>query len=133
MYGHSMVADGNIAPCRFVTLSTTSGRVTASASGEQPFGISGQDTRQTPLSGLDDGFHAIAGENCLIYGNGQMDVMLELSGTVTRGQYLKPGASAGTAIAATADQDKYGAVALQAGVSGELIKVEIRLGERSGT
>lgn len=123
---YTMVAAGNIAPSRFVKLSTTAnGRVAQCGSAEQIYGISQPGTRNTPYSSLDDGYAAIAGENLLVYGAPGARCLLELGGTVTRGDRLKSDTNGkGT----TATTEEYGAVALASGVSGQLIEVQIEKG-----
>jgi hypothetical protein len=132
MYGaHGKVANGNIAPSRFVTLdSTAAGRVVQATTGDLPFGISQPQTRRIALSGTDDGYAAIADENINVYGPGDPGVLLELGGTVSHGDLLKP-TTGGKGITASSDHDKYGARALASGTSGQLIPVEVLIGERS--
>lgn len=127
----SRVANGNIAPSRFVTpVSGTDGRVTQSGSGETPIGISQPGTRNTPYSSLDDGYCAIAGENVGVFGQGDNKVPLELGGTVTNGQFIKPDSSGKGVVASSAD-DIYGARAEANGVSGEVIPVTVMIGYKS--
>ena len=126
----SRVAAGNIAPSRFVTPSTSAdNKVTQATAGQAVCGISHVGVRNVPGSslGLDDGYHAIAGENCGVHEPPESWVLLELGGTVTRGDYLKSDGS-GKGVAATTDKDAYGARALRSGVSGELIPVQVILG-----
>jgi hypothetical protein len=52
---------------------------------------------------------------------------LKLSGTVTRGDFVKSDTT-GTGLAAT-NGDKYGAQAMQSGVTGDVIAVEVVIGE----
>src|SRR4051812_41273671 len=86
---YSKVATGNVRPARFVILSTTDDKCTeASASSSPIYGVSGRGARTPPLSGLDDTYHAIAGETVLIYGPGDKDCVVELGGTVTAGDAL---------------------------------------------
>lgn len=131
--GHSLVANGNIAPCRFVKLDTSNeGRATACGAGEKPFGISQKATHNMSLSGggtvdQDDGYAAVAGEMFFAYGQGHMGVFLELGGTVTVGDLLKASTN-GVGIAVTANNDIYGARALASGTSGQLIPVEVVIG-----
>jgi hypothetical protein len=123
----SRVAAGNIAPSRFVTPSTTAdGKVTQATAGQLVCGISHAGTRNVPGSslGLDDGYHAIAGENCGVHEFGEMNVLLELVGTVTRGDFIKASTD-GKGVTADTDKDYYGARALRSGVSGELIPVHV--------
>jgi hypothetical protein len=126
----SAVAAGNIAPSRFVIQSTTlQGQVTQATAGAGPlWGISQPGTRNTPYSSLDDGFAAIAGENLTIFGP-NMQCLLELGGTVTLNQRLKSDLN-GKGIATTADGDEYGALAMMAGAAGDLIEVQVEVGQR---
>lgn len=125
MFGSfSKIAGGNIAPSRFVKLSTTAeGQALQCGAGEAIFGISQASTRRAALTGWDDGFAAIAGENINIIGPGDDEGLLELGGTVTVGDYIKSDAS-GKGVNAGTDKDKAGAQALQSGTSGKLIKVK---------
>jgi len=125
MPSYSLTADGDIRPSRFVKLATgTAGRVAECDAGEQIYGVSGPSVRNAPYSTLDDGLHAVAGEGVLVYGPPEKDVMLELGGTVTRGQFLKSDAD-GKGVASTADQERVGAIALDSGTSGKLIPVQL--------
>lgn len=130
MFGSfSKVAGGNIAPSRFVKLSTTAeGRVLQCGAGEAIYGISQPSVHNIALSGggfttPDDGYAAVAGEMLNIYGPGDDTVMLELGGTVTVGDYLKSDAD-GKGVNAGTDKDKAGAQAQASGTSGKLIPVK---------
>lgn len=127
MPSYTKVANGNISPSRFVILGSGDKVTQASAATTRLYGISGMGTRNTPLSPLDDGYHAIADENCMIYGPPEKDVILELGGTVTAGASLTSDAS-GKGVATTAGTDFVGAVAMEAGVSGDLIRVQVVAG-----
>lgn len=122
--GQSRVATGNVSPCRFIKLATTAdGQATQCGAGDQIFGISGPSTRQAPYPGLDDGYHAIAGENIAVREYPERDVLLELSGTVSPGDRLKADTN-GTGIVTTSANDEIGAIAKAAGVSGDRIPVD---------
>lgn len=128
----SYVANGNIAPCRFVKRdNTAAGKVVAATAATDPIvGISDKDSRNPPYSSLDDGYHAIAGENARVYTDGE--VCWVETGTVTTaiapGDKLTAG-SAGTAVRTVTDKDAYGAIAEEAATtSGKLIKVTVRTG-----
>jgi hypothetical protein len=125
MPNFSMVADGNIAPARFVTMSTTkAGRVTQATAGQQIFGVSVPQVRNAPYSSLDDGFTAIQGEQVGVFGPPDKDVMLEIGGTVTRGDRLKADAN-GKGVTTVTNLDEYGAIAQDSGTSGQLIPVQL--------
>jgi hypothetical protein len=126
---YTRVAGGNVEPMHFVTIGTD-GRVTQAGAGVQIFGVSGQGTRFPPYGSLDDGYAAIAGESVLVHGPPEKDVSLVLGGTVTIGAFIKSDAN-GEGVASSADQEDVGAIALQAGVSGEIIKVQLIIMERS--
>ena len=118
----NLMASADIRPCRFVT---PSGEFTVaeSNSGERPIGISQEGGRQVPLNDVtNDGLAAKSGENIRIFGEGD-ECLLMLGGSVTAGDYVKPdndgaGVTAGAAAIA-------GARALQTGVSGEKIRVQV--------
>lgn len=131
MPSFTKVSNGNIAPCRFVTIATTAkDRVTqatagSGSAGDPPYGISGTGTRNRPSSlANDDGFIAIAGENVLVWGNPEKDVFLELGGTVTAGDSLKSDAN-GKGLTTTTANDWIGAIAMESGVSGDLVRVQV--------
>lgn len=127
MAGTSKVAGGNISPSRFVKLDTgNDGKALQCGAGEMAYGISGPDVRNFPYGSLDDGYHAVAGTNCRVFGLGER-CWLELGGTVTPGVLLKSNAD-GKGVAVSANNDFYGAVSIQGGVAGDLIEVEVRSG-----
>lgn len=115
---------GNILPCRFVTLQTDN-TVIASSAGDSVWGIADKYTRNYPLAGYggdDPAYIGIAGDPAInIFGPGDDACLIQLGGTVTIGANLIP-STAGVAIASTTDGDKIGAVAEEAGVSGDLIR-----------
>lgn len=126
----SMVANGNIAPCRFVKQDTT-GKVVAAGATDVPFGISQEGSRNPPYTGLDDGYAAIAGENIHVYEENEgmnNECFLESGAAFNNGAFLKP-STAGVGIATTTDKDAYGAIALHAATAaGQLIRVKVRNG-----
>lgn len=130
MQGHSRLATGNVNPCRFQKLATTAGYSTqCTAATDNIFGISGKSKREIPLGALDDGYHAIAGETVRIHGEGEMNVLLEIGGTVAAGDMLTSD-SAGKGITTVTDHNQVGAKALQSGVSGDLIIVQVLTGRQ---
>ena|SRR5579859_2244988 len=124
----SYIAGGNIAPSVFVTPDTTvpGGQVVQAAATDKVVGISQPGTRQAPLPGLDDGYCAIATQGLVVYDENDV-CWLQIGGTVTVGDFLKP-TTGGVGITTTTDGDFYGARALESGVSGDLINVEVRFG-----
>lgn len=125
MGSFSGVAGGNIAPSRFVIKTVSSGEpvVTQAGSNVATWGISQPSTRRLALSGWDDGYAAIAGENVNVFGDGDDECLLELAGTVAAGQPIKSDAD-GKGVLADTDKDHVGAVAKVSGVAGDLIKVK---------
>lgn len=125
MFGSfSKLPAGNIAPSRFVKLGTTAGTILQCGAGESPWGISTPSTRRAPLSGWDDGYAGISGDGAInVFGPGDDEALLELGATVAYGAFLKSDAD-GKGTTASSDKDNVGAIALSAGVSGELIKVK---------
>lgn len=128
---NSSIAGGNIKPARFVKQSTTAGSVLQAGAGEAVYGISHNTTRNLPLEGWDDGFHAKANENCGVWGNLCKQVPLVSGGAVGVGDYLKSD-SDGRGVATTTDRDKYGAIArTPATAANQIIMVDVVIGERS--
>jgi len=125
----SFIATGNIQPMRFVKLSTTlDGKVTICGAGEKCFGISQRGTRRSEYVDT-NGYAASAGEPLEVFTEGE-ECLLEAGGTIAPGDYLKSGAL-GVGVATTTNLDFYGAVALQVGASGDLIKVKVQTGQVS--
>lgn len=123
-----MVAGGDIAPARFVKSSTTADNTCLQAgANDLILGISQRGTRNTPLDGLDDGLAAKAGESLTVYGPGQTAI-LELGGTVTRGDRLKANADGNGVAAVAGSGDNYGAIAGQSGTAGQLVEVLVNIG-----
>jgi hypothetical protein len=128
--GIGTVAGGNITQRRFLKQSAVGVVVMATAGtssrGDPVYGISGEGTRNAPYSTLDDGFLAIAGENVKVRFPGEV-CQLTAGGNVAVGNRLKSD-STGRGVAATANGDQYGAVALSAGAANESILVRVEIG-----
>lgn len=133
MGSYSRMANGNIAPSRFVKLDTSNdNRVTQCGAGERVYGISQPSVHNIALSGggfttPDDGYAAVAGEMLNIYGPGDPGVLLEAGGTVTAGDLLKSDSN-GKGVVVASNNDFYGARALESATSGQLFRVEVVLG-----
>lgn len=123
--GGSFVAAGNIIPSRFVKLvSGQTGFVAQAGSGDAPFGVSVQGTRNPSYSGLQDGFAAVTGENIRVYLANE-ECMIEVDAAYNPGTLLKPSTS-GIATQATADGDIYGAILLDAATAAnQLVKCRV--------
>lgn len=124
--GFGFKAGGNVNPARFCKLDTTADHTVIEATaGSQIIGVSQKGTRNAPYSSLDDGYCAIAGETFRLFTTTEV-CPIELGGTVTAGDRLKA-TTGGKAITASTG-DYFGAIALESGVSGEFIQVEVLQG-----
>lgn len=122
---YTKVANGNIAPSRFVKIDTTAkDRVLQAGAGDKCYGVSQPGVRNAPWAPLDDGYAAIAGENLMIYGSPSKDIKLELGGTVTAGDSLKSDAN-GKGVTTTTTGDWIGAEAMESGVTGDVVRVRV--------
>lgn len=120
----SFKAGGNISPARFVKPDTTTDeQVLQCGAGDRIIGVSQAGTHRTPYSTLDDGYAAVATEEIEVFGIGEQP-WLELGGTVAVGDRLKADAN-GKGVATTTDLDEWGAIALQAGIVGQLARVQV--------
>jgi hypothetical protein len=122
----SFKAGGNITPSRFVIVDTSADRQVVQASSATAAGIIGvsqMGTRRTPYSLLDDGYCAIATEDVEVFCTGS-EPLLELGGTVATGDRLTADSN-GKGITTTTDANEWGAIALEAGVSGGLCRVRV--------
>ena len=124
MYGSfSKLPGGNVRPSRFVVLQTNN-TIVESGAGANVWGISQASTRHVALAGWDDGFAGILGDGAInVFGPGDDECALVLGGTVAVGDRLKSGA-AGVGITTVTVGDAVGAIALRAGVSGDVIPVK---------
>lgn len=126
----TFIAGGNIRVCRFVepganTDGTTDFKVTeANGANDKIWGIAQEGTRAAPLDGV-TAYAAIDGDSLEVFMPGE-ECLLEIGGTVADGAYLAS-TNAGLGDTATADQT-YGARALEAGVSGDRIRVRVMHG-----
>lgn len=119
-----LVAGGNISPSRFVTQSTTDWKVTQSGAGSKVLGVSQVGTNFAPIPEVSSPYAAIAGQQLSVFEDGE-ECLLELGGSVTAGDELKSDASGKGVVLAGSGAENIGALALQSGSSGELIKVRV--------
>jgi hypothetical protein len=126
----SKLAGGTIRPARFVKYGTSEGTVLEADAAEQIFGVSQKEQRRLATF-LSDGNAAISGEIVGVHGPGEV-CYLEIAGTITLGTRLKSDAD-GKGVGSVADDEEYGAVAEQSGVSGDLILVRVQPGTLSGS
>src|SRR5262245_54333666 len=127
----SAIANGTIAPARFIKLDATAdGKVLQAGAGDRTIGISQLGTRRSP-------YISAANEAALVnepirYFDQNEECGLEIAATIAPNDRLSPDAN-GMGIVTAADGDWYGAIALAAGVSGDIIPVKVVYGERSLT
>lgn len=127
------VSGGNIAPSRFVTPSAVADNTVLQATtGSHPIGVSQAGTRNTPYSTLDDGFAAIATENIHVFGENETCGLEIGSGGCAAGDFLKPDVN-GAGVKSSTDGDWYGAISGQAAVQGQIVEVEILIGQRGSS
>lgn len=125
----SFIANGNITPAVFVKQDTTIDNAVIQATANASLiGIAQKGTHNTPLSGLNDGYAAVAGGDILVYQENEV-APITLGGTVAAGDYLEA-TTGGVAITCSTDGHNYGGRALQAGVSGQMIECLVLLGQR---
>lgn len=126
----SLFPNGNVRYSAFVKLDTSAeGYCLQAGAGETVFGIAGSMTHNMAITiggvDIDDGYAGVAnGPAIKIYGVGSTKVPLRLGGTVAVGDYLKSDGS-GFGVVTTTDKEKVGAQARQAGVSGDIIEVDV--------
>lgn len=125
------VAGGIIRPSRLLNPSTVADNTYLEASGAtlKFVGVSQKGTRNTPYTGLDDGYAAITGETFHIFGPGET-CPVQLGGTVAAGDFLTA-TTAGVAIATTTDGHFTAGWTMQAGVSGDIIEMFVQPGQRA--
>src|SRR5262249_14227360 len=112
-------ASGDINPSRFVTVSGNF-TVAQSAGGDTPIGVA-----QLATKGFNATLAAASGDSVGVYGEGE-ECWLYIEDTITAGNKLKPNSS-GNGVAASST-NVYGAVALEGGTTGTLIRVSVQVG-----
>ena len=124
--GVPVTAGGNIRPSRLLKIGSADNTVVeATAATDVVIGISAPWTRQAPYGSLDDGFHAIAGENVTMYGSGEIAPLIAGSGGMARGARITSDAN-GQGVAASATNGAIG-VALQTVAAGQKAEVLINI------
>ncbi len=127
-----LVARGNITPFRFVRLdtSTENGCVQA-GDNTDVIGIAQGGTNKPDVSGLISAQYAAeSGQPVRVAGVGAI-TLVEAGGTVSPGQYLKSDSSGRAVPVATTGTtiQNYGAIALQGGSTGSIIRVMVLIGK----
>jgi hypothetical protein len=118
------VAGGALAGNRFVKADSTEGQVVAAGDGDAPFGIT--DRVGSPPT-ITEAVGAVEGDRVDVVQVGVTD--LELGGTVAFGEYIEPGTD-GVGVAYSGGAP--GALALESGEEGDIIRVLVLLGAAAG-
>lgn len=123
---HPVKAGGNIYPARFVKRDTSNDQtVLQCTANAQSCGITVDATAAAPTPGA-SGYAAVDGGQVRLYTPGEA-TYLELAGTVAAGDKLKSDSNGCGVVVGAYDKDTpqyVGAIAAQAGVSGDKIKVD---------
>jgi hypothetical protein len=132
------MANGDIAPCRFVKRVTTAGQANdgrvleATALADKVLGISQEGTRNVPYSSLNDGLAAKTGENVKVFQPGDL-CLLELVSGVTRGDRITVDSAGSTGKGRTAlTAEPSWAVAEATGGAGEKCLVRVTFPDTIG-
>ena len=127
---YSKLPGGNIKPNSFVKLdSANDGYVLQAGANDRVYGITGDGTRRVALEDYDTDLIGKAGDPAIqIRGPGENPCLLRLAGTVVAGDYIKSDGS-GYGVKADTDKDHYGARAIVGGSSGQVIPVEVIIGD----
>lgn len=124
----NFIAGGNILPASFVKIDATKAMPTviaASAATDKIIGIAQEAADQAPIPQVTGTqYAAISGENCRVYQNGDTCLLTLGSGGATAGDELTADAN-GYGIATTTAGNRIGAIALQTGAAGALIRVRV--------
>lgn len=122
----NFIAGGDIRPCRFVKGGAADLTVLEADANEAVIGISQEGTKAAPIPSAST-LAAAAGENIGVHGLGEVCLLTLGSGGATRFGYLKSDADGnGVAIATTGTTAQMvGAIALQSGLEGEKIRVQV--------
>ncbi|MGB9690034.1 hypothetical protein [Thermogutta sp.] len=127
-----LTARSNIAPFRFVRVdSATENGCVQAGDNTDIIGVGQGGTNKPEVQGLISASYAAeAGQPVRVAGVGSV-TMLEVGATVTPGQYLKSDANGrGVPIATTGTViQNYGAIALQGGTTGSIIRVMVLIGK----
>lgn len=127
-----LVARGNIPPFRFVRLDSASENGCVQAGDNTDvIGVAQGGTNKPEVSGLISAQYAAeTGQPVRVAGIGSI-TLVEAGATVTPGQYLKSDANGRAVPVATTGTviQNYGAIALQGGTAGSLIRVMVIIGK----
>lgn len=128
---YPLIANGTIRVSRFIKMDVTAPfKCLESDANNKVIGISQVGTNFAPLSDLVTTHNAATqGQKIQYFGDGD-SCQVECGDTITAGDYLKSDADGKAVSIATSGTtlQRYGAWALQDGVSGELIQVQVLIG-----
>ncbi len=122
-------AGGTIRKSRFVVIDPSDdSTVLESGANGIIFGIAQEFSRDVPVDDIaGSGVNAaIDGDQIRVFGDGDAPVLLELGATVASGDHLRSTAS-GAGQKQTLASEPVGAIALESGVSGVLIRVQVSI------
>lgn len=122
----SLQSGGNLYPSRFVMADANNSYIGLQATaGAGILGISREDTRTSQPDSSSIDYHAISGDSIGLHTDPEQTCLLTIADTVSHGDRLKSDADGkGVPVDTTSGgNQEYGAVAAQAGVSGDRIKV----------
>jgi len=124
----TFMAGGNIVPSRFVKWNLGEDNTVIQATANAKIqGIAQEGSREAPIPSVSTVYAAQDGEEIHVYGQGEV-CLLELGGTVAAADDLKSDANGkGVVVTAGTTTQEVGAQALQSGVSGEKIRVQVLL------
>ena len=131
----SYVANGNVLPfsiCKYDTSAGNSGKVLQAGAGDVPMGVSQAQQNQAPLSGLQTGYAASAGQNIMVFDPGypQGEPYVQVDAAYPQGTLIKPSTN-GIGTIASADGDYYIAKLLQASLAAnDVVECQIMFGMR---
>lgn len=127
----NFAAGGVIQPSVFVTISGDN-QVSQSTNGDMPFGISGPGQKFAPIdygsSYTPPTEGADSGDPLLVFTEGEQCQIILGAGGCTAGNALKPDGAGQGIVAGNTQNDAYGAIALEGGNAGDIVKVMVHLG-----
>lgn len=128
----SLIAGGNVNPCRFIKLDTTNHQaILAAAATDNIFGVSMDAQRTAPITGAAD-YVAVSGESLPHYEDGDVCLLEIGSGGCTAGDLLVSD-SVGKGVVAAASGTALqciGAQTLETAAAGEFARVKVKIAWR---
>lgn len=129
MSSPNFIATGNVLPSTFVKIDTSAAMpsvVQSTANTDLLVGVSKESTDATPIPALTGTqYAAISGENCRVYGPGDVCMLTIGTGGCTAGDMLTSDASGGGITTATGAGKRVGAIALMTALATNLCRVRV--------